>query len=119
MKKMGLSIILICLSSAVFNAQVSYKQNFLSAFSKQPKINNCEEAYNFLCCKNDMCNVFHKTRESLLKANEELTTMQVALNNSAIDSNLPMNEEDGKKIDSKVREYVTRGKSAVGNEKCS
>jgi len=71
MKTICKSIYLLCIPVMLMNAQVSYKQNFLLAISKQPSILNCEEAYDFLCCKNGICTGFNKTYETLVKANEE------------------------------------------------
>jgi hypothetical protein len=114
MKKIVLVVLTICCFALSLNAQVEYKQNFLLAFSKQPDIKDCEAAYSFLCCKDDICAVFNETKAMLSKAYEELTTMQVALNNSmisSISSPAPvMNAEDAKKLADQLKNMTKEEK---------
>jgi hypothetical protein len=102
MKNIVLSVFVICISIVSLNAQNAYRQNFLSAFNKQPQIKSCEEAYNFNCCIKGVCDVFNKTNESLKKANEELSELQLAANNSMSNSNTPVNAEEGKDLADKL-----------------
>jgi hypothetical protein len=98
----GTALALCCYAMSLF-AQVEYKQNFLLAFSKQPEIKNCEAAYTFLCCKNDMCAVFDTTKATLVKAYEELTAIQLATSNAAMSpATSTMNAEDAEKLSEKL-----------------
>ena len=97
MKKTVFIALILCRCAISLNAQVVYKQNFLFAFSKQPVIKDCEAAYSFLSCKNDVCAVFNAAKVNLAKAYEELTAMQIAANNAAMPSSTStMTAEDGK-----------------------
>jgi hypothetical protein len=92
-------------------AQVEYKQNFLLALSKQPEIKNCEAAYTFLCCKNDICAVFNATKATLAKAYEELIAIQLATSNAAMSpATSTMNAEDGKKLSEKLKKMTKEEK---------
>jgi hypothetical protein len=81
------------------------------AFSKQPDIKDCEAAYSFLCCKDDICAVFNASKASLEKAYEELTALQVATNNAAMSSSTPtMNAEDAKMLSEKLKKMTKEEK---------
>lgn len=111
MKIIAIVVLAICCLALSVNAQVEYKQNFLLSFSKQPDIKDCEAAYFFLCCKDDICAVFNKTKAVLSKSYEELTMMQVALNNSMISSSVPvMNAENAKKLSEQLKNMTKEEK---------
>jgi hypothetical protein len=108
-------IVIVVLALSCFaislDAQVEYKQNFLLSFSKQPDIKNCEAAYSFMCCKDDICAVLNGTKAMLSKAYEELTTMQIALNNSMVSSSAPvMNAENAKKLSEQLKNMTKEEK---------
>jgi hypothetical protein len=106
----GTALALCCYAMSLF-AQVEYKQNFLLAFSKQPDIKNCEAAYTFLCCKNDICAVFDTTKATLAKAYEELIAIQLATSNAAMSPATPMmNAEDGEKLSEKLKKMTKEEK---------
>lgn len=106
----GTALALCCYAMSLF-AQVEYKQNFLLAFSKQPEIKNCEAAYTFLCCKNDMCAVFDTTKATLAKAYEELIAIQLATSNAVMSpATSTMNAEDGKKLSEKLKKMTKEEK---------
>jgi hypothetical protein len=95
----------------VLDAQVEYKQNFLSAFGKQPDITDCEAAYTFLCCDNGRCAVFTAAKASLMKSYEELTALQLTANNSAMPSSVPtMSADDGKTLAEKLKKMTKEEK---------
>ena len=111
MNKTVVIALILCRCAISLNAQVVYKQNFLLAFRKQPVINDCETAYSFLTCKNDMCVVFNATKANLAKAYEELTAMQIAANNAAMPSSTStMTAEDGKKLSEKLKNMTKEEK---------
>jgi len=98
----GMALALCCYAMSLF-AQAEYKQNFLLAFSKQPDSKNCEAAYTFLCCKNDICAVFNATKATLTKAQEELSAIQLATGNTAMSpATSTMNAEDAKTLSEKL-----------------
>jgi hypothetical protein len=106
----GTALALCCYAMSLF-AQVEYKQNFLLVFSKQPEIKNCEAAYTFLCCKNDVCAVFDTTKATLAKAYEELTAIQLATSNAAMSPATPMmSAEDGKILSEKLKKMTKEEK---------
>ena len=103
MKKIVVITLALCCYTLSLDAQVQYKQNFLLALSKQPDIKNCEAAYTFLCCKNDICAVFNATKATLTKAQEELSAIQLATGNAAMSpATSTMNAEDAKKLSEKL-----------------
>ena len=111
MKKIIILALALCCYAISLDAQVQYKQNFLLAISKQPDIKDCEAAYSFMCCKDDICAVFNATKTKLAKAFEELTAMQVALNNSMISPSAPaMNAEDAKKLSEQLEKMTEEEK---------
>jgi hypothetical protein len=111
MKNIVIVVLTLCCYAVSIKAQVAYKQNFLLAFSKQPDIKDCEAAYSFLCCKDDKCAVFNKTKEMLSKAFEELTAMQISLNNSIVSSSAPvMNAESAKKLAEQLKNMTKEEK---------
>jgi hypothetical protein len=110
-KNIILVILALCCSAISLYAQIEYKQNFLLAFSKQPDIKDCEVAYFFVRCKDDKCAVFNATKAALTKAYEELTNIQVALNNAIISPSTPMmTAEDGKKLEQQLEKMTPEEK---------
>jgi hypothetical protein len=106
----GIALALCCYTMSLF-AQVEYKQNFLLALSKQPDIKNCEAAYTFLCCKNDICAIFNATKANLAKAYEELIAIQLATSNAAMSpATSTMSAEDGKKLSEKLKKMTKEEK---------
>jgi hypothetical protein len=111
MNKNIMTAAFLCVLSIPLNAQVMYKQNFLTAFGKQPDIKNCEAAYNFSCCKSNVCAVLNAAQASLAKANEELTTLHLAVTNSATSSMTPpVNADDGKALGEKLKKMTKEEK---------
>jgi hypothetical protein len=111
MIKIACAIFALCCSTISLNGQIVYKQNFLLAFSKQPVIKDCEAAYSFLGCKNDLSAVFNTAKANLAKAHEELTAMQIAANNAAMPSSTStMTVEDGKKHSEKLKKMTKEEK---------
>ena len=111
MKKIVVITLALCCYTLSLDAQVQYKQNFLLAFNKQPNIKNCEAAYSFMCCKDDICTAFNATKAALVKSQEELTTMQVALNNSMTSPSPPvMNAEDAQKLSERLEKMTEEEK---------
>ncbi|MGD0591473.1 MAG: hypothetical protein ABSA44_11875 [Bacteroidota bacterium] len=103
MRKIAGTALALCWYAMSLFAQVEYKQNFLLALSKQPDIKNCEAAYTFLCCKNNICAVFDTTKATLTKAQEELSAIQLATSNAAMSpATSTMNAEDAKKLSEKL-----------------
>jgi hypothetical protein len=111
MKKVFMMVIALCSFIATLHAQVEYKQNFLLAFSKQPDIKDCESAYSFLCCKDDICRSFNTTKADLAKAHEELTALQLAANSAVMPSSGPaMTAEEGKNLAEKLKKMTKEEK---------
>jgi len=111
MKKVFIIVIALCSSIVSLHAQAEYKQNFLSAFSKQPDMKDCESAYSFLCCKDDICGAFNTTKAALVKAYEELTALQLAANRAAMPSSVPtMTADDGKNLAEKLKKMTKEEK---------
>ena len=111
MKKVVIVALVFFCCPGVLDAQVEYKQNFLSAFRKQPDIKDCEAAYIFLCCDNDICAVFNTTKTSLIKSYEELTALQLTAGNSAMPSSTPtVSADDGKALAEKLKKMTKEEK---------
>ena len=111
MKKVFMIVIALCSCLVSLHAQVEYKQNFLLAFSKQPDMKDCESAYSFLCCKDDICGAFNTTKAALVKAYEELTALQLAANRAAMPSSVPtMTADDGKNLAEKLKKMTKEEK---------
>jgi hypothetical protein len=111
MKKIVIIVLALSCFAVLLDAQVAYKQNFLLSFSKQPDIKTCEAAYSFACCNNDVCAAFLATKAALMKALEELTAVQVALNNATVSSSAPaITAEDGKKLAAQLKNMTPEEK---------
>jgi len=111
MKKVFMIVIALCSCIVSLHAQAEYKQNFLLAFSKQPDMKDCESAYSFLCCKDDICGAFNTTKAALVKAYEELTALQLAANRAAMPSSVPtMTADDGKNLAEKLKKMTKEEK---------
>ncbi len=111
MKNIVIIVLALCFYAISLDAQVQYKQNFLLAFSKQPDIKDCETAYSFMCCKDDICATFNATKATLAKAFEELNAMQLALNSSMMPSSAPvLNAEDAKKLSEQLEKMTEEEK---------
>jgi hypothetical protein len=85
--------------------QVSYKQNFLNLLSKLPEIKSCESSYNFFTCKENSCNAYKSVKADLAKASNDLTSAQLAVNNSITSSVQPgttMTKEQGEALQKKL-----------------
>jgi hypothetical protein len=111
MKKTLVLFFVLCSCAAPLFSQEAYKQNFLSAFSKQPDIVNCEAAYNFMINKNGKRTGFDELKKTLLKAHEELAAVQLAVSSSALSSSTPaMNAENGKALEKKLKKMTKEEK---------
>jgi hypothetical protein len=111
MIKIAIAVFAFYCTPSSLHAQVVYKQNFILVFSKQPVIKDCETAYSFLSCKNDICAAFNAAKANLAKAYEELTARQIAANNAAMPSSIStMTAEDGKKLSEKLKKMTKEEK---------
>jgi hypothetical protein len=107
MKRIVVVTVMLCSYTIVLFGQAHYKQNFLTAFGKQPVVKTCEEAYSILTKKGKEFNAFAAMKDDLAKSTEELAALQNSLAMSANATSAPaMNAEDAKKLQDQLQKMT-------------